>query len=128
MCGIEARLCQPMQCKYIGHSHFSHRLPVTCWENPFLAGRDGSAELAVYKYMLWFPRSGLHGCPSFRHMLVCDCGAADLCHGDFLLGLLHRSDNASQASKPAKVSRILMAMMAGLQIPAGVAYPISSPP
>eukprot|EP00439_Symbiodinium_sp_Y106_P071421 s3508_g12.t2 len=69
----------PADAVYISHSHFSHRLPVTCWENPFLAGRDGSAELAVYKYMLWFPRSGLHGCES--HLNGYDGWVANSCRG-----------------------------------------------
>ncbi|CAE7613702.1 unnamed protein product, partial [Symbiodinium necroappetens] len=95
---------------YIRHSHLSHRLPVTCWENPFVAGRDGSPELVVLKYMQWFPKAGLEQrLPELRgKKLACDCGASDLCHGDFLLGLLLPSTDVS-----------------GLQIPGSVAYPIS---
>ena len=88
---------------YIRHSHLSHRLPVTCWENPFVAGRDGSPELVVLKYMQWFPKSGLEQrLPELRgKKLACDCGASDLCHGDFLLGLLLPSTDVSgHAQKP----------------------------
>ncbi|CAE7449963.1 unnamed protein product, partial [Symbiodinium microadriaticum] len=118
----------PADVVYIGHSHFSHRLPVTCWENPFVAGRDGSPELVVFKYMQWLPKSGLEQrLPELRgKKLACDCGASDLCHGDFLLGLLLPSTDVSgYAQKPEHVRRILLAAMAGLQIPGSVAYPIS---
>ena len=124
---------KPLPCDvvYIGHSHFSHRLPVTCWENPFVAGRDGSAELVVFRYMQWFPRSGLQG-KLFQlcgKRLACDCGATELCHGDFLLGLLLQgADSPTPQLLPAqtaRVRRVLLAAAAGLQIPAGIAYPIS---
>ena len=118
----------PADVVYIGHSHFSHRLPVTCWENPFVAGRDGSPELVVFKYMQWFRDSSLEQrLPELRgKKLACDCGAADLCHGDFLLGLMLPSTDASRhAEKPERVRCILLAAVAGLQIPGSVAYRVS---
>lgn len=42
---------------YIGHGHFSHRLPCTEWENPFLEGRDGSAHEVLLRYISWFQGS-----------------------------------------------------------------------
>ena len=59
----------PADILYIGHSHFSHRLPTTKRQCPFLVGRDGSQEHVAFRFLDWFPFpksslfSSVHGPP-----------------------------------------------------------------
>ena len=76
----------------IGHSHFSHRQPTTCWQSPFVVGRDGrEGLLPIMSRFASFtgcrPKlsSRLHALKSKR--LACDCAPNEFCHGDVLVGV-----------------------------------------
>ena len=76
---------------YIGPGHFSHRWPLTQWQNPFRAGEGRTALESVLHYARWIADqdhlmadlSSLH----FKN-LVCDCPHNVLCHGDILRALV----------------------------------------
>ena len=76
---------------YIGPGHFSHRWPLTQWQNPFKAGEGRTALESVLHYARWIADqdhlladlSSLH----FKN-LVCDCPHNVLCHGDIIRALV----------------------------------------
>ena len=121
----------PSDVLYIGHSHFSHRLPTAKWQCPFLVGRDGSQEHVAFLVFDWFPKSALFSkLRELRHKrLASDCAASELCHGDILVGMFAQhcpKAKTSSASAPARA--VILAMAAGTEIPSAVscAVPQSS--
>ena len=115
---------------YIGHSHFSHRQPTTKWRSPFITGRDGSPAHVAFRFLHWLPTSQLSAQLSelAGKRLACDCQPNELCHGDVLVGAFcaQKPRAATRASPQSRlVRRVLFAAAAGLQIPAGVAQPLS---
>ena len=81
------RAILPDDVVYIGHSHFSHRIPVTCWESPFQVGQDAPLNRTVYAYSQWRYHSPVATrIPKLcNKKLACDCGLADACHGDICM-------------------------------------------
>ena len=94
---------------YIGPGHFSHRWPLSQWQNPFRAGEGRTSSESVLQFARWIHDQAhlldalpsLHGCT-----LICDCPHNQLCHGDVIRALifgllqprgLHFHDAASKA-------------------------------
>ena len=61
---------------YIGPGHFSHRWPLSQWQNPFRAGECRTSSESVLQFARWIHDQAhlldalpsLHGCT-----LICDC-------------------------------------------------------
>ena len=76
---------------YIGPGHFSHRWPLSQWQNPFRVGEGRTSSESVLQFARWIHDQthllealpSLHGCT-----LICDCPHNQLCHGDILRALI----------------------------------------
>ena len=71
---------------YVGQGHHSHRLPVTKWTCPFVAGQHGSHE----ECMLWYIQHVHTELESrlpelYSKTLVCDCPMGQSCEADVLI-------------------------------------------
>ena len=99
--------CQdlPADVVYIGHGHFSHRLPVRVWECPFRVGRDGSPHEVVINFLDWFQKSKLSKrLPELtRKRLACDC-------------FHHQRSSTVSPSSRGRASRLLLSVMIGLRV------------
>ena len=86
---------------YIGPGHFSHRWPLTQWQNPFRIGEGRTAIESVLHYARWIADqdhlladlTSLHG-----KTLVCDCPHNVLCHGDIIRALVWTTSRHTSTS------------------------------
>eukprot|EP00435_Cladocopium_sp_Y103_P018485 s228_g4.t1 len=111
---------------YIGPGHFSHRWAVGPWANPFLAGRDGTHFEVVVLYMRWLLTNQdlLALLPELQgKVLVCDCPANRLCHGDVLAtAVWQHCGQHPHTSAGRPPVRTVMALVTGTRVVSASAH------
>ena len=93
---------------YIGPGHFSHRWPLTQWQNPFRTGEGRTALESVLHYARWIADQDhlLARLPSLHgKTLVCDCPHNVLCHGDIIRALVWTTSRPTSPSGQAHPTR-----------------------